>query len=62
MKLSFLLGKTAADTVVMLQTAYKDAAMSKTQVYEWFARFRNGQMLLEDQARCRCPGAPANEF
>jgi hypothetical protein len=29
-KLCFLLGKTAAETVVMLQTAHKEAAMSKT--------------------------------
>ena len=41
-KFCFLLGKTAAETVTMLQAAYKDAAMSKTQVYEWFSRFKNG--------------------
>ena len=55
MKFCFLLGKTAAETVAMLQTAYKDVAMSKTQVYEWFARFKNGQMSLEDQPRSGRP-------
>ena len=37
----FLLGKNSAETVVMLKTAYKDDAMGKTQMYEWFARFKN---------------------
>ena len=54
-KFCFLLGKTAAETVAMLQTAYKDVAMSKTQVYEWFARFKNGQMSLEDKPRSGRP-------
>ncbi|KAJ8961662.1 hypothetical protein NQ318_021260 [Aromia moschata] len=33
-KFCFLLGKNAAETVLMLKTAYKDDAMGKTQVYE----------------------------
>ena len=41
-KFCFLLGKT----VVMLETAYKEAALGKTQVYEWFSRFRNGELSL----------------
>jgi hypothetical protein len=41
-KFCFLLGKTAAETVVMQQTAYKEAAMSKTHFYEWFSRFKRG--------------------
>ena len=38
-KFCFLLGKSAAETIVMLKTAYGDAALSKTRVYEWFSRF-----------------------
>jgi len=41
-KFCFLLGKMAGEIVVMLETAYKEAALEKTQVYEWFTRFRNG--------------------
>jgi hypothetical protein len=33
-KFCFLLGKTAAEAVAMLQTTYKEAAMSKTHIYE----------------------------
>jgi hypothetical protein len=50
-KFCFLLGKTA----VMLETAYKYAALGKTQVYEWFSSFRNGELSLADQP---CSGQP----
>jgi hypothetical protein len=36
-KFCSLLGKTAGEAVVMLETAYKKAALGKTQVYEWFS-------------------------
>uniref|UniRef100_T1I4S6 HTH_48 domain-containing protein n=1 Tax=Rhodnius prolixus TaxID=13249 RepID=T1I4S6_RHOPR len=36
LKFCFLLGKNTAESVLMLKTAYKDDAMGKTQVYEWF--------------------------
>jgi hypothetical protein len=34
-KFCFLLGKSAAETVLMLQEAFKEEGLSKTQVYEW---------------------------
>jgi len=54
-KFCFLLGKTAGETVVMLETAYKEAALGKTQVYEWFSRLRNGELSLADQPRSGRP-------
>jgi len=54
-KFCFLLGKTAGETVLMLETAYKEAALGKTQVYEWFSRFRNGELSLADQPRSGRP-------
>ena len=54
-KFCFLLGKSAAETIVMLKTAYEDAALSKTRVYEWFSRFKNGVVSIEDQARSGRP-------
>lgn len=54
-KFCFLLGKNAAETVLMLKTAYKDDAMGKTQVYEWFARFKNGDMSIDDKPRSGRP-------
>jgi len=39
-KFCFLLGKSAAETVLMLQEAFKEEALSKTQVYEWYSHFK----------------------
>ena len=51
-KYYFLQGKNAAETVVMLKTAYKDGAMRKTQVNEWF---KNGDMSIDDKPRSERP-------
>ncbi|KOC61841.1 Putative uncharacterized protein FLJ37770 [Habropoda laboriosa] len=39
----------------MLKTAYKDDAMGKTQVFEWFSRFKNGEMSIDDKPRSGRP-------
>jgi len=39
-----LLGKSVAETVLMLQEAFKEEALSKTQVYEWYSHFVGGEM------------------
>jgi transposase len=54
-KLCYLLGKTAGETVVMLEIAYKEAALGKTLVYAWFSLFRNGELSLADQPRSGRP-------
>jgi len=54
-KFCFLLGKSASETTEMVKVAYKDGAMSRTQVYEWFSRFKEGEMTIEDQPRSGRP-------
>jgi hypothetical protein len=61
MKFCFLMEKTAAETIVMLQQAFKDDAFGKSQVYEWFARFKNGNMSIEDLPRRGRPLMSRNE-
>uniref|UniRef100_A0A0A9X682 Mos1 transposase HTH domain-containing protein n=1 Tax=Lygus hesperus TaxID=30085 RepID=A0A0A9X682_LYGHE len=46
-KFCFLLGKSAAETFVMLQKAYDYEALSKARVYDWFSRFKRGDMTIE---------------
>jgi hypothetical protein len=46
-KFCFLFGKTA----IMLETAYKKAALGKKQVYDWFSHFRSGELSPADQPR-----------
>ncbi|PNF31107.1 hypothetical protein B7P43_G15767 [Cryptotermes secundus] len=55
-KFCFLLGKTAAETVGMLRQTFNDDALGKSQVYEWFSRFKSGNMSTEDMPR---PGRPS---
>jgi hypothetical protein len=54
-KFCFLLEKTAGETVVMLETAYKEAALGKTQVFKWFSHFRNGELSVADQPQSGRP-------
>jgi len=44
----FHLGKTATEAHEMLQKACKKEALNRTQVFEWFARFKRGEMSVED--------------
>ncbi|VVC43979.1 Hypothetical protein CINCED_3A025691 [Cinara cedri] len=61
-KFCFLLGKTGAKTLEMLKTAYKGDTLEKTQVFEWFSRFKSGEMSIDDQARTGRPStARTNE-
>ena len=55
-KFCFLLGKSAVETLEMLQIAYKDDALCRARVFEWFSRFKKGEMSIEDQPR---PGRPS---
>lgn len=54
-KFCFLLGKTGTETFEMLKTAYKDDALGKTQVFEWFSRFKKGEMSIDDKPRSGRP-------
>jgi hypothetical protein len=51
------LGKTAAETVMMLKKSFKDKARGITQVYtyEWFHHFQGREMSVEDQPHCGHP-------
>ena len=44
MKFCFLLGKIEAETVTMLMEAFKDEAMGKTPLYEWFNHFKRSEV------------------
>jgi hypothetical protein len=46
-----ILSKTTAETVKMLRGAFKEETLSQARVYEWFSRFKRGDMSLEDQSR-----------
>ena len=60
-KFCFLLGKSVAETVLMLQEAFKDEALSRTQVYQWYSHYKGGEMSCEDQPRSGRPSACRND-
>ena len=47
LRFCFSLGKTATEAYEMLQKAFKEKALSRTQVFEWFARFKRGEISVE---------------
>ena len=48
LRFCFRLGKTATEAREILQKAFKEEALSHTQVFEWFAWFKRGEMSVED--------------
>jgi len=60
-KFCFLLGKSAAETVLMLQETFKEEALIRTQVFEWYSRFKGGEMSCEDQPRSGRPSTCRND-
>jgi hypothetical protein len=49
------LGKSATETYSLLMEVYGDECLSRTQVFEWFKRFKGGRGEIEDGPR---PGRP----
>jgi len=60
-KFRFLLGKSAAETVLMLQEAFKEEALFKTQVYEWYSHLEGGEKPCEEQPRSGQPSTCRND-
>ena len=60
-KFCFLLGKSAAETVLMLQEAFKEEALSRTQVYEWYSCFKGGETSCDNQPRSGRPSTCRND-
>ena len=51
------LGKTATETVLMLEKAFGSASLSRGRVFEWHRRFREGQSSAEDNERSGRPSS-----
>ena len=51
-KFCFKLGKNAAETYGMLQTAFQPSCMNRASVFEWHKRFKKGRESVRDDERC----------
>ena len=48
-------GKSAVETIELINKAYGSPAMSRAIVYRWYARFRDGREDVKDDARSGRP-------
>ena len=49
-KFCFKLGKTATECYEMLKTAFGEQAMCRSQIFQWFSRFKAGRTSADDDA------------
>jgi len=45
----------------MLQEAFKEQALSRARVFEWFSRFKKGDLSIEDESRSGRPSSSRND-
>jgi transposase len=43
------LGKSATETLTMIQQTFRDQFLSRTQVFQWYARFKSGCTSVDDE-------------
>uniref|UniRef100_A0A1B6MJV2 Mos1 transposase HTH domain-containing protein n=1 Tax=Graphocephala atropunctata TaxID=36148 RepID=A0A1B6MJV2_9HEMI len=60
-KFCVLLQKSPCETLELLNQAYRDEAMKKSQVYEWHKRFREGRINIEDDDRSGRPSTATTD-
>jgi len=54
-KFCFKIGKPATETYQLLQQAYGEDAVGRTQVFDWFRRFKEGGISVESDPRSGRP-------
>jgi transposase len=54
-QLNFKAGKSAVETIGLINKAYGSASMSRANMYWWYARFRDGREDAKDDARSGRP-------
>jgi len=57
LRFCFRLGKTATEAHEILQKSFKEEALGRTQVLEWFVPFKRGEMSVEDHPHFGLPSA-----
>jgi len=54
-------GKSATETLQMVNAAYVDQALSRSNVFRWYGRFRDGREDIEDDPRIGLPTECGND-
>jgi hypothetical protein len=50
-KFSFKAGLSATETLVLVQKAYGNETLNRSNVFRWYSQFRDGRDLVEDDER-----------
>jgi hypothetical protein len=54
-KFCFKSGPSAKETLVLVQKAYVNETVNRSNVFRWCSRFRGGRELVGDEERDGCP-------
>jgi len=57
----FHLGKTPTEALKLLQEVYGDDTMSRTHLFEWYRKFKEGREEVEDNHRSGRPSTSRSE-
>jgi exoribonuclease II len=57
----FKAGLSATETLVLVQKAYGNEALNRSNAFRWYSRFRNGRELVEDDERDGRPKSTRTE-
>jgi len=57
----FKVGLSATETLVLVQKAYGNKALNRSNVFRWYSRFRDGRELSEDDERGGSPKSTRTE-
>jgi len=60
-KFCFKIGLSATETLVLVQKAYGNEALNRSNVFRWYSRFRDGRELVEDNERGDRPKSTRTE-
>ena len=60
-KFRYKAGKSATESLQMVNAAYEDQALSRSNVFRWYGRFRDGREDVEDDPRSGQPTECCND-
>jgi hypothetical protein len=60
-KFCFKAGLSATETLVLVQKAYGNEALNRSNVFRWYSRFRDGMELVENDERGDRPKSTRTE-
>jgi hypothetical protein len=60
-KFCFKASLSATETLVLVQKAYGNEAVNRSNVFRWYSRFRHGRDLVEDDERSGRPKSTRTE-